>query len=402
MSILIPNEAALTEWIATADAIFRDELRRPPALHLDPAGLSSMLQIAASGGTADDMVAAVRSSPEWHALHDAPPVPSKPASIIRSPFLFPNDSKYVTLPWDPPFTRDYLRADSWGITIPGAPWMPGLSRRHPERILSWFTDRYTPTFQDEYFGRTLSYGYTHLKLSYADSCGSADTLGDRRPPGFEQSLDQFVAYCQKVGHAGLYRQVVIGSKYFQPARMSAQQWADFADPIMDALIAAHAVDEFILGWEWDLWNADGPPTIQAFKHAGQKAHAAGCSFWLHFSPEKTSWFLDGDKRGRFGFWEDLGDDVDGINYQTDPQWNMRDTQDRVIDTLWHFGQAGNRWKFRFDEDQAARMWDNDHPDEDEVNARGYCAMCTTDDVRHTDAKVWGYGNGARRPDGTVL
>jgi hypothetical protein len=44
----------------------------------------------------------------------------------------------------------------------------------------------------------------------------------------------------------------------------------------------------------------------------------------------------------------------------------------------------------------------DHPDEDEVNARGYCAMCTTDDVRHTDARVWGYGNGARRPDGTVL
>jgi len=75
MSIIIPNEATFTEWIATADAVFRDELKRPPALHLDPAGLASMLQIAANGGTAEDMVAAVRASAEWHALHDKPPPP---------------------------------------------------------------------------------------------------------------------------------------------------------------------------------------------------------------------------------------------------------------------------------------------------------------------------------------
>lgn len=75
MSIIIPDEATFTTWIATADAVFRDELHRPPALHLDPAGLASMLQIAASGGTAEDMVAAVRNSPEWHAIHDRPQSP---------------------------------------------------------------------------------------------------------------------------------------------------------------------------------------------------------------------------------------------------------------------------------------------------------------------------------------
>lgn len=84
--IVIPDEATFTLWIATADAIFRDELRRPPALHLDPAGLASLLQIAAQGGTAEDMVAAVRQSPEWQALQAAAP-PISPPSALEGPSI---------------------------------------------------------------------------------------------------------------------------------------------------------------------------------------------------------------------------------------------------------------------------------------------------------------------------
>jgi hypothetical protein len=74
--ITIPDEATFTEWILTADAVFRDELKRPPALHLDPAGLVSMIQIASNGGHVEDMVAAVRASAEWKALHAPRPVPA--------------------------------------------------------------------------------------------------------------------------------------------------------------------------------------------------------------------------------------------------------------------------------------------------------------------------------------
>jgi hypothetical protein len=63
---------------------------------------------------------------------------------------------------------------------------------------------------------------------------------------------------------------------------------------MDALIAAKAVDEFGV-WEWDAFNVPGQPTIQTWKHIGQKAHANGCSF---------------------GLWADLGSDVDGLDYQS--------------------------------------------------------------------------------------
>jgi hypothetical protein len=170
-------------------------------------------------------------------------------------------------------------------------------------------------------------------------------------------------------------------------------------PVMDALLSAHAVDEFGV-WEWDSFNVPGVPSIQAMSAFGRKAHAGGCSFWAHFDSEITSWFADGDPRGRDGFWADLGADVDGLDYQTRPTWTIGETQSRIVDTLSHFGSGPH--KFRFFEDQATLSFTQDHPDEDDADLRGFLACCTVDNVRHTDARVWGYGNGARRPDGSRL
>ncbi len=341
---------------------------------------------------------------EYRAQYGLPAVVDPiPPTASRGPLApFPPPVTYRTeLPWDPPHERDFLRADSWGVVIPDAPVVPGSSTKHPERILSWFVDRYEADFRKRYLQTYASYGYTHLKLSYADSCGPVDN-GPNSPPGNGHSLEQFIETCLEVKRYLPYVQVVIGSKYFQPRNMTAAQWASFADPIMDALHQANAVDEWILGWEWDLWNTPGEPTISAFKHAGQKAHAAGRSFWMHYSPHVTSWFKDGDPRGRFGFYDDIAPDVDGLNYQTFPTWTVEDMQARIVDSLWQFGKRGNDVKFRLDEDQAALMFDQDKPDSEDANVRGYLACCTIDNVRWTDAKVWGFGNGARRVDGSPL
>jgi hypothetical protein len=296
--------------------------------------------------------------------------------------------------------------------MPDAPWVPGASQRHPERVLSWFLDRYAADFRRRYLTQYAQDGYTHIKRSYADSCGPSDRSRipypvQPGPPGNDLSLKQFVESCLECKRYVKHVQVMIGSKSFQPAYMSAQQWADFADPIMEALIEANAADEFILGWEWDLWNAPGDVTIQAFKHAGQRAHAAGRSFWMHFSPHVTAWFKDGDPRGRFGFYDDIGTDVDGLNYQSgrNPDgslWDCDLLQARIVDSLWQFGTQGNRHKFRLDEDAASLQWDNDRPNEDDGDLRGYVGCCTVDNVRHTDAKVWGFMNGGRMPDGTAI
>jgi hypothetical protein len=277
----------------------------------------------------------------------------------------------------------------------------GASSRHPERILSWFLDRYSLDFQKQYLEKYVGYGYTHLRLSYEDSVAGVQQPSNK-PPGAGQTLDQLIETCLRVKKYGLWVRMMIGSKYFTPNFMDAAQWAAYADPIMDRMNAAKCVDEWTPGWEWNLWNHPGAVTIDAFRHIGQKAHAAGCSAWMHFAPHVTSWFADGDPRGRFGFYDDLHNDVDGIDYQTMPDWSMEETQARIVDTLWQFGQRGNDYKMRFDEDMATLMWDNDRPNPEDANARGYLACCTIDNVKWTDAKIWGFGNGGRMPDGSPI
>jgi len=343
--------------------------------------------------------------------------------IVRGPLLpFPEPvNYYCDLPWTPPQDRNYLRGDFWGVKMPGAPQVPGVGRKY-ERIFSWFLDRYPDDFQREYLTTYGGYGYTHFLLSVGDSLGPPENPG--KTPGAGRTLDQFIQTCALVKKYVKYCHVRLGSKDFQPHYMTAQQWADYADPIMDALIAAKVVDEFSLAWEMNLWNTPGQPLIDALRHCGQKAHAAGLTSWQHFSPHYTSWFADGDPRGRFGWYDDLANDVDGINYQTmGPSWSPQMLQARMVDTLWQFGERGNDYLFRLEEDLAFWMWDTDtvtvQVDDavdangnpvltqvsvtpEDCNVRGYVGCCSIDDVKHTTAKIWGFGNGGRMPDGSRL
>jgi hypothetical protein len=123
---------------------------------------------------------------------------------------------------------------------------------------------------------------------------------------------------------------------------------------------------------------------------------------MHYSPHVTSWFADGDPAGRFGFYDSLGTDVDGINYQTQPSWLIDEMQARIVDSLWQFGTEKTPHKFRLWEDLAFTCFDHNPPTEADCDQRGYAGVCTIDDVKHSAAKVWGYGNGARRPDGSPL
>lgn len=327
----------------------------------------------------------------------------RPALVARAPLgPFPDSGSFVrTLPWDPPQTRDYLRANAWGITLPGIPWVGGASDRHPERLLSWFLDRYDRGVQQRWLDQNAMNGYTHVILSAADSMAPIDS-GPNAPPGAAQSINQLIDTCGFIKQTVPYVTMFLGSKYFQPAHMNVQQWLDFAFPIMEPLIRAKVVDEFIPGWEWNLWNTPGPITIEVFKSIGQFAHDSGCSCWMHFSSEYTSWYADGEPRQRFGFYDDIYPDIDGIMYQGVSNWDVEMVQARIVDTLWQFGTGGNRFKFRFFEDVASLMFDHDRPNEDDADLRGYLACCTIDNVRHSDAKVWGYGNGGRLPDGNAL
>ena len=287
-----------------------------------------------------------------------------------------------------PTSRDYLRGDAWGVVMPDAPLIDGANAATKDQILSWFLDRYPIEFQRDYLTKYAGYGYTHFYLSPPDSI-----------QGYGRSLAEFVETCKLVQSYGLYVGVMLSSKYFQKQDMTVDEYIAYVDPLLEALLPV--ADEFVPFWEGNLYNIPGETHVNIARYVGQHAHAAGKSAWLHFSPHVTSWFADGDPRGRFGFWDDLAGDINGLNYQSNPEWTTQELMDRLVDTLWQFGEGGNLYKLRMWEDKATQQY-NGHATPDDGDARGYLTACTYDNVKHTDAKIWGFGNGGRRADGSRI
>jgi hypothetical protein len=329
--------------------------------------------------------------------------------IVR-PFPPPPAGTYdKVLPWTPPLTRDFLRGDFWAVPCPGLPAVPGGpsggSSEFPERIITGLDYKYDrskwwPSMVDRHRER----GYTHW-LRW-----SSNALYDGPEFGGNPSIAKFVDDCGLLHALGMpYVIVSLTSKVFDPRDPTLQQYQDRVGPLLDALLAARVVDEVIPGFEFDAFNVPGETTVSIFKWVGQQVHPRGVSNWAHFFPHVTAWFADGDPRGRFGFWEDLGADVDGIDYQADSAWDVPELQARIVDTLWTFGEQGNLHKFRLCEDQAIRQFTghpwgsgSEHPNELDGSARGWYACCTLDNVKHTDARVWGYGNGGMTDEGLWL
>ena len=312
--------------------------------------------------------------------------PSRPIAVPRGSLPpMPLGTFDRVLPWEPPASRDFLRADCWGVPVDGLPFVNRGSSEHPERFLTYFDYKYSRANLQAGLDLHAERGYTHWIRSWPDARDDGGC-----------SISQFVDDCLFIKRTIPYVHVKLASKDFDPRDQTKRQWLDRVLPVMGALMAAHAVDEFGV-WEWDAFNVPGLPTIQTFKEFGSLAHDSGCSFWAHFYPEHTSWFADGDNRGRYGFWADLGADVDGLDFQTQPTWTIQETQARLVDTLTQFGSQPYGHKLRFFEDQAALQFTHDHPDEDDANLRGYLACCTVG-----KSFVFGYGNGARRLDGRPL
>jgi hypothetical protein len=328
--------------------------------------------------------------------------------IVR-PFPPPPPGTYDhVLPWTPPTSRDYLRGDFWAVECPGLPAVPGGpsggSSEFPERIVCGLDYKYDRSkYWPSMVARHRERGYTHWLRWASNALYDVGYGGD-------PSINRFVDDCGLLHALGMrYVVVSLWSKVFDPRDMTPQQYQDRVGPLLDALLAARVVDEVIPGFEWDSGNVPGDSTIEIFKWVGQTAHARGVSCWAHFYPHVTAWFADGDPAGRFGFWADLGADVDGIDYQADSSWGVPELQSRIVDSLWTFGENGNLHKFRLCEDQAIKQFSGDpwgsgslHPNELDGAQRGYYACCTIDNVKGTDARVWGYGNGGMTPEGGWL
>ena len=145
-------------------------------------------------------------------------------------------------------------------------------------------------------------------------------------------------------------------------------------------------------WEYDSGNLDGQVAIDIHKWLGQQAHEQGASFWCHFYPEHCFW----DSRGDLYWWQALGTDVDGLDYQGDPAWDIGDLQARSVDVLRVMAQTDHKMR-QFEPGTPTLMFDGDHPGEDEGDAFGYLSVCAKGEM-----PVWGFGAGARLRNGRAI
>lgn len=77
--ICCTDQPTLSMWIATANAMYQEELFRAP----DPSGLANWLDLASQGETAETIRAWMRTTPEWHDLHDERPWTPTQLRVIR-------------------------------------------------------------------------------------------------------------------------------------------------------------------------------------------------------------------------------------------------------------------------------------------------------------------------------
>jgi len=344
-----------------------------------------------------------------------PPVDARGALVFPHCHTCPSPTQYdQVLPWTPPLARDYLRASHWSRVVPGLPFKPGNvpwsggSSEFPERLVQGLDYGYDrKTWWPKMIDAVLRTGDTHWLRWW----------GNARVDG-GNSEEQFVDDCLLLKSHGLYVKVWLGAKDADPKDASANDNINRHKSLVEKMQKANCCDEYTPGGEWNLWNVPGRPTIDFFKWVGQRAHEVGATCWAHFGSEVTSWFADGDARGRYGFWDDLGSDVDGLDYQgmltvfTGPpqpphQWDIGELQARMVDTLRQFREQGNRHKLRAMEYSALLSFTNLEPTDDQHDALGYLAACTRDQTSSsTHAYVWGSGDGywggRTLPDGTPI
>jgi hypothetical protein len=232
------------EWYqmvaSTIDAIYREELLRPP----DFGGAVNWVYHAREHGwTAEQIRAAIRESPEWHAVHDKPP---RPTPVQQSP-LPPFDTSdafgdvhtvpppELVIPSGPDLM--FMRADFAGVRVGGTPpFLVGANSTPLDMLMTPMAPLYPKEWQDRILTAHAEHGYTHFVVA-SDGWNFAEN-------GFSWTPQQFAEWCAYVQSWGFY--VV----YWGPA-VAADPYLLAALPHVDWYIAGEEVDSKLTKEQYD-------------------------------------------------------------------------------------------------------------------------------------------------------
>lgn len=343
-----------------------------------------------------------------------PPVQRGPLG----PFLQPIDYR-TTLAFTPPVGRDlyFHRANFCGLTIEGAPVVPGCNDQNPSKVMSALLDNYPPAFQDAYLQAYAEAGYTHLQRSLGHALYYGHTLESYNALS-TRARSQFGLFCDHWILGGGE-----GNSLLRTPDQDASYWAPILNPLLNSLLNSGTVDTACVGWQLDQFNIPGNPIISIIAYMADKFPKT-VPLYTHWMNEALAWWKTGGElwtdaqwpngvwvSDRFSWWWAMQPYLTGGHHQgsnimaiTDP----KQYQDRLLDTLDPFG--GDRSKGKMGQSQrndtrnfiltdyevTAQFQFDNICTELQGDESGFLALCP---VSNTGYTMGGYGNGARYPDG---
>jgi hypothetical protein len=284
----------------------------------------------------------------------------------------------------------YHRANLWGVTLPGAPFIDGGAHGPAQnRLLTYLVDRYPPDWQQRWLDAYVARGLRHFWLSIPDS-------RDRT----KLSLQDYLDLTKRILDAGLIPCHFLRSKDYDgrnpdPARVA---------PWVDALLNIDGIPMACHAWEASIFY--DPASLRAtIDHDATKWPQIRWA--VHLQQGYADFGPDGEGHGP-AFWKSnlkVGVRTLLYQYKTEPAWSAGMLQARGNDVSVRL-RAGGLWGLSETVDWIAfeviaqcqfnNQCDGDGrmADEDIGDLKGYETLCTPGPLPPR-----GFGNGARYPDG---
>lgn len=310
------------------------------------------------------------------------------------------------LPTPRAYARDLFsyRGQFCGLRVADAPVVPGGNDQNPSLVMACLLDNYPRAVQDRFLQQYAEAGYTHLQRSIGHSLF------------YGHPIAEHIALSKRAQQLGLWcDEWFLGGDGLMARDQTVDYWRPILDPIIAALVGAGVVDTACVGWQLDQYNQPGNVLIGIIAYIAD-ALPQSVPLYTHWVNEAQAWWKTGGEvwtdrfqtltvRDRFTWWLAMQPYLTGCHHQGDTHMartNLKLYQDKMRDTTEPFadGRMGRSWRNGRDEPFVLTAFESTAQEQFD----GSCGELEGDMIGYVLSAVatGGYGNGARRPDGTAL